>query len=833
VPDTSKTVSVGFHEDGIKDLIGQLQQLSGAIAGVGAGAGAGVGGTRTPTGFVSTGPPHESQIRHHPPPYQSPLIGGGYPIGPTGSMVAPGAPAAAGGAPAAGGAGGAWVIHAQHVTVYGPVTFAGGVGGGAPGAGGAGVSPGGLPLGNSSGGGAAVGGVAAGGMFGGGGVAGGGMFGGGGVMRDPLTGRFVGGQAGGVGPVGGGGGAGGIGQGIQGIIGKLAGVTMGDVAGGATIGADIIGLVNGLKQITNAAAASYLSGGDIPAIRTITDLMKGAMGTIPGIGPLAADVMAAIGPKAELVGRFGAISHAMGTGRGGMPRGISGILGVSDIALQTQTQLAAGGYALDPNLFNEFGKMDAFLRESAANAYLRTRTGPLGYIAGRPGMNPRPVDLESAMHAAYAAGDWQTFRTLEGALHPGGRSRNAGGGPYLRGTDVGYVRGLIEDIPEFIETGQREFLQPRLQMRAAQAAAARTAGDIPGALRGLQNERMVVGGELRGTDILLATQRSIVRDATASGDKLVQYNAVRRLMDLEKLHADQEQQRSALFIESANMPLETHTRSRLSALEYQSSIMSGTPGGYGNWRGTQLSMINELNTAARQIEARRAELRTQPGYTPEADLAFQQRLQDIGLQEMQAVNQLSFGWEGRVASMLVNGRSDANLSGRGFNMRGAILGGVWNPHMGARGDTLPFALDYARWGSVPMPSRNPGQQGPFQNPGTGAFMNPFGPLPGTDPFVRDMNWGGGLPGGGGSGGGTSGGGGVNAPNAGGGDGQVGGPGAPVKVVFSGSVTLRWPDGSPAGAIGSSNMVGNVPADWRDGMGDWPWSGGMSGAAHQG
>jgi hypothetical protein len=191
------------------------------------------------------------------------------------------------------------------------------------------------------------------------------------------------------------------------------------------------------------------------------------------------------------------------------------------------------------------------------------------------------------------------------------------------------------------------------------------------------------------------------------------------------------------------------------------------------------------------------------------------------MEQVEAMQQLSFGWEGRVASMMVGGAGrQGNLGGRGFNFRSAVLGGVWNPHMGASADQLPGALDFARWGKVGLPSRLAGTQGPFPGAG-GSDWGVYGlpGLPGSSGGAFDQGWGWGTPG-------------EQAPDAGGGDKQLNASGG-QRIFLTGQVQLVWPDGSPAGTIGSSNMRAAGGGDWRVGMDDYPWTGGIRGAASQG
>jgi hypothetical protein len=114
--------------------------------------------------------------------------------------------------------------------------------------------------------------------------------------------------------------------------------------------------------------------------------------------------------------------------------------------------------------------------------------------------------------------------------------------------------------------------------------------------------------------------------------------------------------------------------------------------------------------------------------TPAAALQYQERLQQLGVQQAGAYQQLSYGWENRLMSTMIGSPGSFNLNGRGFALRDAVLfGGAVNPHFGSNRSNLPFFLQLAGLGNIP--SHFPGTTGPFDAPGFGVYGMPG--LPGT------------------------------------------------------------------------------------------------------
>lgn len=176
-------------------------------------------------------------------------------------------------------------------------------------------------------------------------------------------------------------------------------------------------------------------------------------------------------------------------------------------------------------------------------------------------------------------------------------------------------------------------------------------------------------------------------------------------------------------VQAAQTPVDLSLQMRLSGAQYQAQVLQSVPGAYGNIRGAYREQLGVLEQEAAQIQQQQQQQRDAGQLNPAAQFEYQQRLQQIGVQQAQAFEQLSYGWENRVMSRAINSPGSFNLEGRGFSMMNTVTAGAWNPHFGARQDQLPFFLRMANLARIPV-SGLPGVQG--LGPGIPGLPEPAG-----------------------------------------------------------------------------------------------------------
>lgn len=163
----------------------------------------------------------------------------------------------------------------------------------------------------------------------------------------------------------------------------------------------------------------------------------------------------------------------------------------------------------------------------------------------------------------------------------------------------------------------------------------------------------------------------------------------------------------------ASTPIDLRLQRDQSYTNYQISILSQVPGSYGNLRGAIGAQIGFKEQEAAQIMEMREMQRKQGVLTEYADKVYQERLQRVGMEQIGLVNQLSYGWESRLASQMLGTPGSFNVEARGFSWRNAVQRGIVNPHFGATEEQLPFYLQWANLVNLPQ---IPGYKGPYPLP---------------------------------------------------------------------------------------------------------------------
>jgi hypothetical protein len=240
----------------------------------------------------------------------------------------------------------------------------------------------------------------------------------------------------------------------------------------------------------------------------------------------------------------------------------------------------------------------------------------------------------------------------------------------------------------------------------------------------------------------------------------------------------------------------------MSQAQYEMQVLETVPGAFGNIRRAGMQIMSELGGQMGEIEQNIGATRRRTDLTPQERAQVEHGLMEqergLGLRQAQTMQQLSWGWQGRLISETLGTPGNFGLIASRFSLRDAVGAGVENPMFGSTAGNLQNYMRFA--GLVRQPGRLPGQAGAFPSDDFGVFGMP------------------GMPGGRGGGGGVTGGAGMAAhgPAASFGvygfPGTHGGPAAGPAVRVSGKVdvTVRLPGGA---------VVGTGTADLNPAAGD--------------
>lgn len=151
--------------------------------------------------------------------------------------------------------------------------------------------------------------------------------------------------------------------------------------------------------------------------------------------------------------------------------------------------------------------------------------------------------------------------------------------------------------------------------------------------------------------------------------------------------------------------------------QYTIDVLQRVPGSYGNLRGAMMNQQGLLEQQAEQITGMLNSGEAPPG-SPQWH-SLRNQLRDVGRQQSSLFEQLSFGWESRVTGFMLGNPGAINPEARGMSSRDAILGGVWNPHMGISGQQIPAFMRLTnQWQNIIDYPIMPGQRGiPWGGPG--------------------------------------------------------------------------------------------------------------------
>jgi hypothetical protein len=157
--------------------------------------------------------------------------------------------------------------------------------------------------------------------------------------------------------------------------------------------------------------------------------------------------------------------------------------------------------------------------------------------------------------------------------------------------------------------------------------------------------------------------------------------------------ASEQQKEVGTELGTANVPFSLGLQRSLSASQYAAQVLTSVPGAYGNVRGALQNTVRGLEREAEELKAQHeiAMQNVSPENREAVDFQFQQRLQNIGIQQASAMQTLSYGWENRLISQTLGTPGNFGSIESRFSLRDAVgRGGVLNPHFGSTGENRPF-----------------------------------------------------------------------------------------------------------------------------------------------
>lgn len=516
-------------------------------------------------------------------------------------------------------------------------------------------------------------------------------------------------------------GAGGIGGG-GGLLGQAAGAY------------GIYRAMQAASELAGVGTSLYASGGDL----TAGEASRQTISAIPGLGPLALPIL---GPLLSQMDRLhGAQAAGRLTGTA-LPGNLG--LGDSPTYLAALQGMALQGLGLPESMLERFRErpglgtvgqygvqipnpryVDPQVRAPILDAFTRARQDPyaigsygMGDIAEGFGATEAPLRLAQL---ALTRGDFATARVLfgyeqdpAGILHTNTQQQGL--------TASGLAIQRIQSAQD-LDAVRRQTL----------VASGLTAGG-QGALGGLFRSTL---GLLTDQGRQIQTQLGYAQQNLAEGRRLddpaSMLAAQQRIQDLEVERGRLALQRANLGMEQAETPLTTATRAGLSRSSFAIDVLGSMPGAFGNLRGAYQQQVTGLEEAIRQVQGMREQQRQGGNLTPEADLRYQERLQDLGRQQAGAFNAFSYGWQDRLISTVVGHPGNFNLNARVPEMA-AVMSGAFSPFLGTTGRNLPYFLRQS-WLSPPPVSGVPGYQGPLPGDGPGVHgpIDPFSAAGGYD-----------------------------------------------------------------------------------------------------
>ncbi len=296
------------------------------------------------------------------------------------------------------------------------------------------------------------------------------------------------------------------------------------------------------------------------------------------------------------------------------------------------------------------------------------------------------------------------------------------------GQQVGAIREQISSLVDLLARGnlslreqldyQRQIVDLRKQEVEAGTQSARTAAQMSMAVAGGTTDIAALGaqrgflqgvGGVAGVGLASGVARGRAGEVRAAQDyvNLLRQQGVAdnspQMVDARRAVEAARTGQTQAELGMSQTPFSLGLRSALSGQEYTAQVLSSVPGAYGNLRGAlqgQLSTLNKMSQELQQQEAAALQ-NASPENRAALEFEFQQRRQQIGLQEAAVSQQLSYGWESRLISNVLG--APGNFSGQmnRFSYMRSVLNGARNPLFGSNSRDLPGYLQNAMYpGSI-------------------------------------------------------------------------------------------------------------------------------------
>lgn len=141
----------------------------------------------------------------------------------------------------------------------------------------------------------------------------------------------------------------------------------------------------------------------------------------------------------------------------------------------------------------------------------------------------------------------------------------------------------------------------------------------------------------------------------------------------------------------AGSPLSASSQNAINQSQFELGILNTLPGAVGSRRNVIGSQINLLSGAVEETMARMDfQRQAQGGVLTNADqLRYNDELRGYKTQQVGLFNEMSYGWQSRLMSTIINAPGNFAGVAPGLAMRAAVGSGVRNPLFGSNGFDIP------------------------------------------------------------------------------------------------------------------------------------------------
>lgn len=146
----------------------------------------------------------------------------------------------------------------------------------------------------------------------------------------------------------------------------------------------------------------------------------------------------------------------------------------------------------------------------------------------------------------------------------------------------------------------------------------------------------------------------------------------------------------------ASAPLPAALTGQIESGAFSIQMAGSLPGMYGPRREMMGQQMDLLAGAIGYRQRQRAEQMAVQGHlTPEEELTYQREIMGLQGQRVGLFNEMSYGWQSRLLSSVVNAPGNFAMVAPGMAMRAAVGAGVRNPLFGSRVGDVPDFMEQA------------------------------------------------------------------------------------------------------------------------------------------